>query len=408
MLSFSFSSLESLSILRPRHHFFARTTSTAERDRPQLLRGLRVERAFRHKAVSEEAFEFRTDVRVEFFEGKESIAQKINRYERRSALQAHSLSRFTNQELNHKIQFFVREERRATVEVLRLLREIERRMVYAELGYPSLFAYCTGQLGYSEAAASRRIEAMRAMREIVEIEKKIESGELSLSAVSQARVAIRAHERETKVEVSIEQTKSVILQLSGLSKRAAEKVLVRERPVTLSAHPIPEKHLATGGTRLTLDLTQEEMSVIEDLRRLQSKTQNTKDLLLNIARKELAKKKRELGEAPPIRESKQTAKAITAPAEEKLSMAKETGRFSVSIKRLAWRKAESQCEFVSALGRRCEARHYLEFDHRTPLALGGEGSVQNARVLCREHNVFQAVQKLGTPVMAPYLPRLES
>lgn len=327
------------------------------------------------------------------------------------------LSRFTNQELNHKIQFFVREERRTTVEVLRLLREIERRRVYAELGYSSLFAYCTGELGYSEGAASRRIEAMRAMREVVEIEKKIESGELSLSAVSQARVAIRAHERETKVKVSGEQKKSVMLQLTGLSKRAAEKVLVRELPIAVSSRPIPERHLAAGGTRVTLDLTEDEMTVIEDLRRLQSKTQNTKDLLMNLARKELAKKKRELGESPLIRKPSHKVEAIdrpeevvTPPAEDKAWPEKKLNsqRFSTSVKRLAWRKAQSQCEYVSPAGHRCEARHHLEFDHRKPVALGGASHAGNVRVLCREHNIFQAVRKLGAPVMARYLPGLET
>jgi hypothetical protein len=53
-------------------------------------------------------------------------------------------------------------------------------MLFAELGHPSLFAYAIGELGYSEAAASRRIEAMRAIREVAELEIKIESGELSL------------------------------------------------------------------------------------------------------------------------------------------------------------------------------------------------------------------------------------
>ncbi len=325
-----------------------------------------------------------------------------------------ALSRITNEELNQKIQFFVREERRITVEVLRLLREIERRLVYSELGYPSLFAYCTGGLGYSEAAASRRIEAMRAMREVVEIEKKIESGELSLSSVSQARVAIRAHERETKVKVSIEQKKSVMLKLSGLSKRAAEKVLAREVPVTLSARPVPQKQLATGDTRLTLDLTEEEMAVIEDLRRLQRKTQSTKDLMMNLARKEVAKKKRELGEASLVRESKQKVKVIaplarkvlTPLAEGKASSGKNTRLFSAPVKRFAWRKAHGQCEFVSALGYRCEARNRLEFDHRKPVSHGGESSLQNIRILCREHNIFQAVQRLGAPVMARYLPGL--
>jgi hypothetical protein len=91
------------------------------------------------------------------------------------------LSELSTQELNAKIQSLVREERRLTVEVLRHLREVERRMLFAELGYPSLFAYATSELGYSEAAASRRIEAMRAMREVAELENKIESGELSLA-----------------------------------------------------------------------------------------------------------------------------------------------------------------------------------------------------------------------------------
>ncbi len=107
-----------------------------------------------------------------------------------------SLSQLTNQELNQRIRGLVREERRLTVEVLRYFREVERRMLFAELGYPSLFAYAIGELAYSEAAASRRIEAMRAMRELAELEPKIESGELSLSVVAQARVAIRHHERE--------------------------------------------------------------------------------------------------------------------------------------------------------------------------------------------------------------------
>ena len=88
------------------------------------------------------------------------------------------ISQLSNQELNFKIVGLVREERKITVEVLRFLREVERGM---------LFAYATGELGYSEAAASRRFEAMRAMREVAELEPKIESGELSLSVVAQAR-----------------------------------------------------------------------------------------------------------------------------------------------------------------------------------------------------------------------------
>jgi len=103
---------------------------------------------------------------------------------------------------------------------------------------------------------------------------------------------------------------------------------------------------------------------------------------------------------------------MTPPAESESSsaeaafQAKETGRFSVSVKRLARRKAESQCEYVSPEGHRCEARHRLEFDHRTPLALGGESQAHNIRVLCREHNILAATKKLGTRLMSQFIPAM--
>ena len=53
-------------------------------------------------------------------------------------------------------------------------REIDSRRLYLEIGYASLWAYCTGALKYSEASAQRRIEAMRALREIPVLAEKIE------------------------------------------------------------------------------------------------------------------------------------------------------------------------------------------------------------------------------------------
>ncbi len=119
----------------------------------------------------------------------------------------------SNQELVRKISLLAAEERRLTIEVLRLLREIERRQLFAELGFPSLFAYCTKELRYSEAAACRRIEAMRALRETSEIESKLETGELSLSVVTQARTVIRQHEKFAGTKVTPEKRKDVMLSL---------------------------------------------------------------------------------------------------------------------------------------------------------------------------------------------------
>ena len=310
------------------------------------------------------------------------------------------LAQLTNHELNQKIRRIVRDERRVTVEVLHHLREAERRMLYAELGYPSLFAYATGELGYSEAAASRRIEAMRAMREVAELEPRIESGELTLSNIVQARVAIRHHERELKTKVSAERKREVLLSMAGLSKRAAEKTLARELPTA-----------AVGGVRVTLELTTEEMAVIEELRRLGGVVQNTKDLLMSLARAALARKKRERGEAELLRKPKTTAvPPAEVPMKTKLPTRSEPRKryFSTQAKRTEWMKVQGQCEFVAASGKRCDARHGLEFDHRKPFATGGVSSPENIRILCRQHNSFEAVRQLGQSTMALYLPGLRS
>ncbi|MCW5818083.1 MAG: hypothetical protein KIT84_44205 [Labilithrix sp.] len=40
-----------------------------------------------------------------------------------------------------------------------------------------------------------------------------------------------------------------------------------------------------------------------------------------------------------------------------------------------------QCTFVSADGERCPAREWREVDHRQPRALGGDGTIENVRIL---------------------------
>ncbi|MBI5168372.1 MAG: HNH endonuclease [Candidatus Eisenbacteria bacterium] len=50
---------------------------------------------------------------------------------------------------------------------------------------------------------------------------------------------------------------------------------------------------------------------------------------------------------------------------------------------------------MSADGHRCGERRWLQFDHRTPVALGGESTLANVRLLCRAHNLFEAERVLG-------------
>ena len=64
--------------------------------------------------------------------------------------------------------------------------------------------------------------------------------------------------------------------------------------------------------------------------------------------------------------------------------------------------ARRQCTFISDEGTRCPERHRLEFHHDDPYALGGDRSVSNIRLLCRQHNAYMAELDYGKETMDTY------
>jgi hypothetical protein len=73
------------------------------------------------------------------------------------------------------------------------------------------------------------------------------------------------------------------------------------------------------------------------------------------------------------------------------------------LRRAIHQTAKGQCSYVDPdTGERCPSRHHLQADHRLPRSLGGEDRKENLRLLCRQHNLFEAERILGRRVMAPY------
>src|ERR1039457_6492159 len=92
----------------------------------------------------------------------------------------------------HKI---VQDERNSTLEVIRLLSEVNFRSLYLTMGYGSLIEFCIKQLKYSESASYRRVSAMRLAQEVTQIEESIKSGDLNLSVIAQAQTFVRREEK---------------------------------------------------------------------------------------------------------------------------------------------------------------------------------------------------------------------
>jgi len=71
------------------------------------------------------------------------------------------------------------------------------------------------------------------------------------------------------------------------------------------------------------------------------------------------------------------------------------GRVSRSTRREVFTRDGRRCTFVSADGRRCEARCLLQLDHADSLALDGGDEPENLRVRCWAHNQLHAEEIFG-------------
>src|SRR6478735_11537073 len=68
---------------------------------------------------------------------------------------------------------------------------------------------------------------------------------------------------------------------------------------------------------------------------------------------------------------------------------------SAEVRREVHERDGGRCVFVSANGRRCDARAFVQLDHVIPFARRGGNEVSNIRLLCRSHNRFHARQCFG-------------
>jgi hypothetical protein len=308
-----------------------------------------------------------------------------------------NISSLQSSELLSGTLSLAREERRITLALIEHLREIERRMLFAELGYSSLFDFAVGHLGLSEGSAARRIQAMRLIRDVPEVKAKIEQGSMSLSTAAQAQRFFRAE----KMDRTPDEKRKVLAKLENRSQKECERALVRISP----AAALPrerERVVSADRTELRLVVTDETLAKLKKLEALWShKLERRKGEgwagLLDAMADELLKKDKQVAPA--------NAKLEQTPS---IHFAGKRGRSHIptEVRRLVHMRAGGGCEFRSDAVKRCESRRFLQVDHKIPVALGGSNDPENLRLLCRTHNQQAAVRALTPKRMRLYLPRL--
>ncbi len=141
-----------------------------------------------------------------------------------------NLRKVSDKELLTNTKQLVVKEREHLTLVLHHLREVERRKLYSDLRYSSLFDYAVRELKYSEGQAGRRIQAMRLIAELPEIEEKIKSGALNLTHVSMAQSYFRAADKASPHKLAKETKIDLLKSFENITSRDAERILLRVHP----------------------------------------------------------------------------------------------------------------------------------------------------------------------------------
>ncbi len=310
----------------------------------------------------------------------------------------------SNDNLITAVRSPVKEERRITREILDHINEVARRKLYADLGFSSTFDWLVKDLGYSESAAYRRMQAARVLQAVPEAAGKLESGALGLTVLSKVQTLIRADEKRTGERMSIQEKSDILTKVESCSGREAEHRLAQHFPEMVAVPNENVRAISEDQVSVQMTFTRLQFEKLKRIQELLSHTHlgSSHAELLDAAMDVFLEKKDPL---------KRIVKPRTAPcdaaAEAETPYAKPANSLKPSIRNAVLKKSGGRCEYRDPkTGHRCACSHFLEIDHIRHRALGGTNVPDNLRVLCRTHNLLVAERVFGREKIEAFRRRL--
>jgi hypothetical protein len=338
-----------------------------------------------------------------------------------------------NDELLAALSGLVRREHDLMSDLLAHLAELDERRLYLELGFSSLFVYCTEALGFCKSAAGRRIGVARVCRKYPEVFARVARGELQLSVLSllaqhltsenatelfgacsrksceevEELLAARFPKPDVRDSIRRLPARAAVspdggsagdaAQLAGTSTQSnsprvaappvppAPSSVTRPMPAQRKLEPLSPDRF---GVHFTVDAEFREL--LEEVRALASHREPDGNLLrvmkrgLEAYRRELQKQRFGVGRKPRRVRSEPVGKSP-----------RRSRHVPAAVSREVYLRDDGRCTFCSKDGRRCGARRFLQLDHVMPWAVEGESSVNNLRLRCRAHNLHAAKLYFG-------------
>lgn len=338
------------------------------------------------------------------------------------------VKKMNDQQLIASTDKLVGEERRITLEVLQHLREIEVRRLFVDLGFDSMYKYCTQRLKYSEGEAQRRLSSARLLRELPEIESQIQSGDLNLTNLSAVQSFVRA-EKMADQPVSREKKLELIAAVENKPTRQVKTELIQQshQPALLTEKFQTSATAVLPNTLITFEtsLSAENSELLQEFRNLYAHDLpdlSNHSVLMFLLKKAVQHKKQKLGLVEKLKQTKNNSElsgkekldskqsqAVTqrkynallpsaAKAEIKcVKIEKQRKPLTARVKRMVWKRANACCEHLDVHSKkRCSSKFALETDHIIAVALGGTNELENLQLLCRAHNSRRSVKTFGS------------
>ena len=337
-----------------------------------------------------------------------------------------NLKNLNSQQLNTKMKLFFDQENKLNHDILLHLVEVDRRRLYLEMAYPSLFEYLTLGIGFSAASAQRRIDAARLMRQIPEVADQINAGAVSMVQISKIQAASRLLKKRGSV-VTLENKKSLLNEVQNKTVRETELIIAQrlDLPVITLEKSIRQKD---ESVRMEITFTKDEIEKIESAKALLSHSLGDgsfKDMVLYLADRVIVQKtklkdRRNETNSPAGPISSEKAYVTDSDFKREADVLKREKRniknskfnstittkvkpistyqpgvpsqqknVSAKIKKIIFNR-DRCCQYQDPLsGKKCGSQYFLEVDHIKPRWISGSHVQDNLRILCSSHNKYR-------------------
>ncbi len=352
-----------------------------------------------------------------------------------------TLAALDNDSLLHAIRSLVNQSNATEVELLLHLGEVDHRRLYAELGFSSMYRYCTELLGFSKYVAFDRIGVARLARRHDCLLQHLAAGRLNITSLRILSSVL------SKDDCSSARAEEVAARAIGLSTEDVAELAASLDPKPLipdSARKLPsppppppppslELPLASPpsppsppspvappppapvaiapapaapelkvkaqplapdayGIRFTAD--KETYEMLKELQALLSHRKDKREfgsIIKQALKRELAAVKKErfgIGAKP------RTQRKSAERAESKVTRHVPTATVRAVVEREGL-----TCGFVSDDGRRCGERAFLQLEHLDGFARTGVHEQDRMALRCATHNLLSAERMYGREKM---------